>query len=196
MYLSRISLNIKRRETMRALASPQLMHGAVERSFEGDRLRNLWRIDWLGDVCYLLVLSAKQPDFTHIADQFGYLDEAWETKNYDTLLARLKVGESWRFRLRANPIRSSFKEKDETTGRGKVFAHVTQEQQRKWLIMRANTCGFKLEENEFDVMHTEWKKFYKGQNSKHNIMIRSRAGKSLRVWSFDDCTLKEGVWDG
>ena len=74
MYLSRVMLNVNRRETMRALASPQLLHGAVEHSFTGNRQRKLWRVDWLGDNCYLLVLSAERPNFTHIAEEFGYTD--------------------------------------------------------------------------------------------------------------------------
>ena len=177
MYLSRIALDTKKRETMRALALPQLLHGAVEQSFEGSRQRNLWRIDWLDDVCYLLVLSAERPDFSHVAEQFGYPDSErrWETQDYDLLLERLKSGQIWRFRLRANPVRSSSKEKDEALGRGKVFAHVTQEQQRQWLITRAEACGFTLEENSFDIVHTQWMKFHKGRDGSREITLRTAA---------------------
>lgn len=185
MYLSRIALNVKRRDTMKALASPQLMHGAVENSFVGERQRNLWRTDWLEDTCYLLVLSEGEPDFTNLVKHFGCPNstKSWETKDYEPLMTRLKIGDSWRFRLRANPIRSSFKEKDEPSGRGKVFAHVTQEQQRQWLFMRAEKCGFKLRENEFDVVHTEWRKFPKNQNGKHHVTLRTATFEGLLVIS-------------
>lgn len=175
MYLSRIALNAKRRETMQALSSPQLLHGAVEQSFDGDRQRNLWRIDWLNNICYLLVLSTEKADFSHIVNQFGYPDSEWEweTKNYEPLLTRLKPRQVWQFRLCANPVHSSFREKDAESGRGKVFAHVTQEQQRQWLLTRAETCGFLLEEDAFDIINTQWLKFNKGENGGHKVTLRT-----------------------
>lgn len=175
MYLSRIMLDAKKRETMRALSSPHILHGAVEQSFAVKNRRKLWRIDWLNDACYLLVLSEEEPDFTHIANQFGYMssESLWETKDYHLLLSRLQVGQDWHFRLCANPTRSSFQEKDEASGRGKVFAHVTQDQQRQWLFLKAEPCGFQLEENEFDVVHTQWFKFTKGKDSNRNVTLRT-----------------------
>ncbi len=181
MYLSRIALNAKRRETMQALVIPPLMHGAVEQSFKGDRQRNLWRVDWLSDNCFLLVLSGEQSDFTHLVGQFGYTDheQGWETKDYRPLLTKLKEGDSWKFRLRANPTQSSFKEKDEGTGRGKVHAHVTQEQQRQWLMKRSENCGFKLNEETFDVTHTQWEKFPKSRKGTSEVTIRTATFEGL-----------------
>lgn len=179
MYLSRIPLNVKRRDTMRALASPHVLHGAVESGFPrspgGTRERVLWRVDYLEDTCFLLALSVERPDFQHIANHFGYphREPRWETKNYNLLLARLQSGQVWRFRLRANPVHSSCKEKDQTSGRGKVFAHVTQEQQKHWLLSRAQACGFSLDENAFDVAHTEWKKFRKAKGCSHEVTLRT-----------------------
>ena len=46
-----------------------------------------------------------------------------------------------------------------------MFAHVTQDQQKQWLLKRAENCGFLLDENAFNVVHTQWLKFTKGQNS-------------------------------
>lgn len=181
MYLSRIALNAKRRETMQALAMPPLMHGAVEQSFKRERHRNLWRVDWMRGNCFLLVLSNGHPDFTHLAGQFGYTDydQGWETKNYKPLLTKVKEGETWQFRLRANPTQSSFKEKDEGTGRGKVHAHVTQEQQRQWLMKRSESCGFKLNEETFDVTHTQWEKFPKSRKGTREVIIRTATFEGL-----------------
>lgn len=179
MYLSRIALDTKRRETMRAFVSPHILHGAVESSFphspDRERERTLWRVDYLGEMCYLLILSIHRPDFTHMAEQFGYPhpNQQWEIKDYDPLLTRLKSGQVWQFRLRANPVHSSVKEKDEASGRGRVFAHVTQEQQRQWLLKREKGCGFTLDENSFDVVHTEWKKFSKARGSSREITLRT-----------------------
>lgn len=175
MYLSRVGLNVKRRETQQALVLLQLMHAAVEQSFTKHGRRNLWRVDWFENMCYLLVLSEHQPDFSHIVKQFGYGETGgeWETKNYSLLLDRLKEGQTWQFRLRANPTRSSFREKSTRTGRGKVFAHVTQAQQKQWLIDTAAPLGFSVSEESFDIVHTQWDKFSKTRGGKREVTIRT-----------------------
>jgi CRISPR system Cascade subunit CasE len=175
LYLSRVSLNVKRRETQQALVLLQQMHAAVEQSFTEHGHRNLWRVDWFDNVCYLLVLSEHQPDFSHIVERFGYVeaDGDWETKNYSLLLVRLKEGQTWQFRLRANPTRSSFKEKSTETGRGKVFAHVTQTQQKQWLIDKAAPLGFSVSEETFDIVHTQWDIFSKTAGGKREVSIRT-----------------------
>lgn len=181
MYLSRVLLNIRRRETMRALASPQVMHGAVESCFEWDRSSNetrkrvLWRTDYVGDRCYLLLLSEEQPELASIVNQFGFPDQQplGETKPYMPFLEKLRSGQRWQFRLRANPVRSSPVETNERTGRGRVFAHVTQEQQMKWLLDRAEYLGFALEPQDFDVIHTEWKRFQKTSRGQHQVVLRT-----------------------
>lgn len=177
MFLSRVALNTNRRETMAALASPHLLHGAIESTIgksQKQQQRNLWRIDWFESICYLILLSKDHPDLTHIVKQFGYTTKnpQWETKDYNPLLERLKIGDIWRFRLQANPTHSSSREKKEVTDRGKVFAHVTQEQQRQWLMQRAVSRGFSIEEDQFDVVHTEWKRFLKNKNEKHWVTLR------------------------
>jgi len=178
MFLSRVALDLQRRDTVRALASPHVLHGAVEASFSGDdkekRERSLWRIDHLGDLCYLLVLSKDAPHSAAIATQFGYADKdhVWETKCYQALLSGLKQGQVFRFRLRANPVRSSSAEKDPHTGRGKVFAHVPLEQQKAWLLSRAEAHGFTLADHTFDVVHTEWKKFRKAKGAGKEVSLR------------------------
>jgi CRISPR system Cascade subunit CasE len=180
MYLSRIALNTRRREAMNALISPQLIHKAIEDSFDGERKRNLWRIDWYRNTCYLLVLSPERGNFSHIVNQFGYPDSEWqwETKSYEPLLSRLSSDQIWQFRLCANPVRSSLKEKDEDSNRGRVFAHVTQKQQKQWLLNKAEACGFRLEEDGFDVIHTRWLKFYKGSKN-HQVTLRTAIFEGL-----------------
>lgn len=175
MYLSRVGLNVRRRETQQALVMLQLLHAAVEQSFAEHGQRNLWRIDWLENACNLLVLSEYQPNFSQIIERYGYGEDGgvWETKSYNQLLGRLKDGQTWQFRLRANPTRSSFKEKSETTGRGKVFAHVTPDQQKQWLMRKAASRGFALDEEEFEIIHTQWDKFAKTGENKRKVTIRT-----------------------
>lgn len=181
MLLSRVLLNDGKRETMRALASPQVIHGALENSFHSDnskldesRKRLLWRIDYVGNKCYLLLLSEERPNLTLLVRQFGYPDihPQGETREYTPFLEKLSNGQQWKFRLKANPVRNSARETDES-GRGKVFAHVTAEQQMNWLLTRAEGCGLALKPDEFTVMNTDWKKFYKGSRGQHQVVLRT-----------------------
>ena len=168
MYLSRIALNIHRKSTLAALASPQKLHAAVESSFppgpETDG-RNLWRIDKLDNDFYLLVLSNERPDFSHIVEQFGWpgAEQGWETKNYVQFVERIETGQRWQFRLRANPVHSvkpaGGLKAPKPTQRGKVYAHVTVQQQEQWLLERAEKYGFKLQEGSFRVVQREVRQF-------------------------------------
>jgi len=177
MYLSRVELQPERRETMRALAQPQLLHGAIEQSFSGTRERRLWRMDWLNRRCHLLVLSRNEPDFTALLAQFGAPDAQphWETRDYQPLLAKLENGQSWRFRLKANPIHSVHPEGAQTK-RGKVVAHVTPTQQKQWLLTRAQALGIGLDEETFDVVHTQWYTFDKGAHQRVTLRTASFEG--------------------
>lgn len=145
---------------MRLLSSPEFVHGAVEQGFLGAQQRKLWRLDWLSGQCCLLVLSQQKPEFGELVHKYGFPDRQplWEQKDYDRLLSRLKEGQTWRFRLKANPVRSV---KQEGEKRGKPMAHVTPQQQKQWLLERAEKAGFVLLPDEFEVMNTQWMRFYK-----------------------------------
>jgi CRISPR system Cascade subunit CasE len=159
-YLSRVEINVNRRDTIRALSSPQILHAAVAGSFPAEQEpgRTLWRIDTIGAHTYILLLSGAKPDFTHVVEQFGWpaSGQQWGTKNYEILLSRIDVGQTWRFRLCANPTHS---ERSGDGARGRVYAHVTVAQQRKWLLDRAEKHGFALEPDKFDVMSSEPRQF-------------------------------------
>ena len=102
---------------------PNLMHGAVESSFAGERARNLWRIDPLQGKLYLLLVSPAKPDLQGLAQQFGVPGQSGETRDYGPLLGRIRTGSVWRFRLTANPTKSCAG--GDGTGRGAVHAHVS-----------------------------------------------------------------------
>lgn len=133
---------------MRALASPNRFHGAVETSFVGERSRNLWRIDTLGDRTYLLLLSRELPRLDALAAQFGY--GRYETRDYDKLLSRIADGRRYKFRLVANPTFSKSPGKDAAVSktRGRVIGCSTPEFQAEWLCRRAGSHGF-------DVIYTD-----------------------------------------
>ena len=64
MYLTRMELNTKNMDTIRLLGSQEKIHGLVESGFLGERKRNLWRLEYLGDRLYLLILSPDRPDLS------------------------------------------------------------------------------------------------------------------------------------
>ena len=144
--LSRIEINPYRRETMKAMNNPEIMHAAIMASFpsfEMDSQRILWRIDTLGPSTYIIVQSQAKPDFSHMVDQFGWPEsgQKWESLDYDRFLDNLDNGQCWRFRITANPVRSV---PTEGSKRGKVYAHVTVEQQIGWLLQRCEKNGFRI----------------------------------------------------
>lgn len=182
MYLSRIRLNTKKRETMKALANPQCIHGAIEAlnaetddwaesANESKRPRSLWRIDTLNGEMYLLVLTQEAPKLSRAAEQFGYGGISVETKAYAPLLDRIAVGERWRFRLTANPVKS-LKKGDSPESRGKVTALISVGQQEEWLASHAQSYGFMLKPGEFRVTHSQ----------KYNFQKHGR-GKSVSLLS-------------
>ena len=166
MYLSRIKINTARPQTMRALAAPNIFHGAIEMCDE-KRSRKLWRVDTLGGELYLLVLSEDQLDLTNAAEQFGY-DSSFDSKPYDSLLKRIVNGSKWQFRLTANPTVQKY---DDKKGRGKVLAHITTEFQEEWLKKQAEKHGFSLNDDEWLVTGSKWYIFRKNRNSKNTVRI-------------------------
>lgn len=170
MYLTRIKLDTSRRNTMRALVSPNLFHGAIESSEMKGRTRKLWRVDSLHGQNYILILSENEIDFSSVADQFG-TGEQPESRCYDGLLERVGNGSRWRFKLKANPVVYK-KNSDSPKERGKPIAHITSEYQEKWLIYQAEKNGFCLEEGSWLVTESKWYSFKKGTTG-HNIRMLS-----------------------
>ncbi|WP_297202047.1 type I-E CRISPR-associated protein Cas6/Cse3/CasE [uncultured Flavonifractor sp.] len=173
MYLTRMELDVGKRDTRKALLSPSLFHGAIESSFPGERERRLWRVDEYQGKYYLLLLSEQTPDLSHMAKQFGMEenDQPWQTKSYDTLLERIQDGSAWQFRLTANPTKSI--KSSEPGKRGMVCAHMTPEYQLKWLLDRCETHGFSIDPEEVIVAKSQWQRFYKGDQRKRPVSLLS-----------------------
>ena len=166
VYLSRVRLNTEKRQTQIAFASPDRFHGAVERCFDTDcpRKRNLWRIDTLYGMCFLMILSEDRPELQHIREQFGYPGDSDEIKEYDPLLNRIENGSVWHFRLKANPTHTV---KQEGKTRGRVVAHVSEKYEMEWLKRRAEQNGFAVLSEGSCVTGSDWKIFNKsGQHSR------------------------------
>lgn len=147
MHLTRMRLNPTRVTTKRLLASPQVTHALVLGSFpdpsarEGGRV--LWRLD--GDRAHeleLYIASPDRPDLTGIVEQAGWPTRStWDTADYQPFLDRLQDGQRWRFRLTANPVRSSSRGAGR---RGVVSPHRTVGHQEAWFLGRSATWGFAI----------------------------------------------------
>ncbi|WP_203641271.1 type I-E CRISPR-associated protein Cas6/Cse3/CasE [Levilactobacillus andaensis] len=168
MYLSRVEIDSNNRAKTRDLTHLGAYHNWVEQSFPaevaaGERPRHLWRIDQLSGRRYLLVLSEEKPDAEKLVT-YGVQGTVM-TKSYDHLLETLHDGQVLQFRLTANPTHTITKPGER---QGRVVPHITIEQQRQWLIARAEKSGFELIQNisaenpdgqptwSFDIVGREW----------------------------------------
>ncbi|WP_110590207.1 type I-E CRISPR-associated protein Cas6/Cse3/CasE [Microbacterium suaedae] len=153
MYFTRFAINLARRGSRHLVSSPHRLHAAIMAGFPNAEPtpdgRVLWRLDNTAHGAAILVVSPRQPDFTHLAEQAGWpsLDDAWETRRYVKLLDTLEPGLRYRFRLTANPVR---RERRPDGERGKPYGHVTVSQQEKWLLDRADTAGFRVNTSDDD----------------------------------------------
>ncbi|SFW53157.1 CRISPR system Cascade subunit CasE [Ruminococcus sp. YE71] len=114
----------------------------------------------------MLILSEESPDLSGFCTQFSS-EIKWETADYEKLINGIKNGSCKRFRLTANPTYSVSNNKGE---RGKVHAHITPEHQRKWLMNKSTANGFKLSDNNFNIVQSKWKQFYRS-GSKYVTLI-------------------------
>lgn len=173
MYLTRMELDVNKRDTRKALISPNLFHGAIESSFPGGRERRLWRVDKFQGQYYLLLLSTRIPELTKMSKQFGKEKSglSWQSKSYDTLLERIHSDSIWQFRLTANPTKSV--KSSENEKRGTVHAHITPEHQAQWLLDRCEAHGFSVDPEEVVVISSQWQRFYKGSERKHPVTLLS-----------------------
>lgn len=157
MYLTRIPIDISHRKGAQFASSPYRIHAAVEASFpehakrvcESGRI--LWRLDdanGRGDCLWLYVLSPEMPDCASIVEQAGTpTDCEPQTKLYDNVLNNVSCGQCWQFRLKANPVRKVVLDKGSVPRdgiRGSIQGHVTEAQQRTWLLDRACAHGFEI----------------------------------------------------
>jgi CRISPR system Cascade subunit CasE len=172
MYLSRVEINKQRFETKRALANPQIMDAAIKSCFPASDERILWRLDNIDPTMYILLTSKTKPDFTSFIQQFGWpiSEQNGETKDYDPFLSRIEAGRHWQFRLHANPVH---------TVDDKIYAHVTVEQQKQWLVERAERNGFSFAQVTFgdkvfdsvQVLYRKTLKFRKRPTDKDPVTL-------------------------
>lgn len=143
MFLTRTYLNSRRRGAQKLLGSPQAMHAAILSGFPpGVEIgRPLWRVDRDDKLRpTLYILSETTPDLTHMEEQAAWPSHpSTDSTSYAPLLRSLAVGQTWTFRLTANPTHRA-----DINGVSKVLGHVTVTQQIGWLTDRQATMGISL----------------------------------------------------
>ena len=144
MFLNRIHLDPRCREARRDLSDPYQLHSTLCRVFSGPETKCpkgefLWRLEPETDPTgcpRILVQSRAIPDWAGIRVE-GWLakvDPAFDLK--DRLkLDSLKVGQLFRFRLRANPC---------VTRNGKRLGLLRLEEQEAWVERKGLQHGFSL----------------------------------------------------
>lgn len=180
MFLSRVEKANNNRQQIKSLTHLGAYHDWVEQSFpeemkQGERLRHLWRLDQIGGREYLLILSQNKPDLQALS-RYGVPGTAM-TKTYDQFLNQLQPDELMRFRLTANP---SYAVSHTGEKRGRVYPHVTVEQQRKWLIQRADKAGFKLVSQELSDATDQDDLAFDIVNREHPVLHR-KSGRGVRL---------------
>ena len=155
MFLTRFRFNVARQGARRLLTSPQSLHAAVMCSFAEPLLpgngegRVLWRVDQNSRTETLLYIAGPvRPDLTHLVEQAGWpTTGSWQTYDYTGLLAALRTGDHWAFRLTANPVHSIRRKEGEPTKR---TAHLTPRHQMNWLLAQQERRGFRVLEKPAD----------------------------------------------
>ncbi|MFI9582253.1 type I-E CRISPR-associated protein Cas6/Cse3/CasE [Streptomyces sp. NPDC052236] len=196
MYLTRFRMNTARPGARRLLSSPQALHAAVMSSFPGllpadsdssgsGGPRVLWRLDHnaRADV-FLYIVSPDRPDLTHLVEQAGWPAAAaadpdtpgWQSRPYAPFLDRLAAGDTWAFRLTANPVHAIRRKDGEPTKR---TAHLTPVHQRGWLLdaERQRRSGLRILEKPDDKRllpgGTTYKK-HEHDGDRHELTVRDQ----------------------
>lgn len=104
----------------------------------------LWRVDQDRERTLLYLVSPTAPDFAALAEDAGWpTTERGEVKSYQPLLDTLGAGETWAFRLTANPTHY----RQGKDGRARRVGHVTVGHQEQWLHERADQLGFRVDDD-------------------------------------------------
>ena len=145
MYLHKLVLNLRCREARRDLANPYEMHSTLCRAFSPPEQKCpggtfLWRLETPIDRQsnpHILVQSCITPDWTRINDNnwFEKIPNAPVDIQSQLTLKNLQLGQSFRFRLRANPS---------VCRAGKRFGLFQNEDQIKWFVDKSLKNGFQL----------------------------------------------------
>lgn len=184
MFLHRIHLDPRCREARRDLSDPYQLHSTLCRAFCGpDRKcpegEFLWRLEPETDSAgcpRILVQSWTIPNWSRIGVQrwLARTDPAVDLK--DRLkLDSLKVGQRFRFRLRANPC---------VKRDSKRLGLLRLEEQEAWIERKAQSHGFSLPKlASFDFSESSQRRIDVRVSQEQMLSGKQHAGNGIRVFS-------------
>ena len=189
MRLHRIHLNPRCKEARRDIADPYQMHATLCRAFfpadtpcpAGSLL---WRLEPETDRegrPRMLIQSRETPDWSRIPvpDWLAHTEPGVDLVQ-KLALNTLKVGQAFRFRLRANPCK---------TVQGKRQGLVHPDAQREWLARKGKQHGFALPESvaqgSLDSLQIPEVRGYQDVRVSHEQMLRGsqHGSHAIRVYS-------------
>jgi CRISPR system Cascade subunit CasE len=184
MFLHRIHLDLRCREARRDLSDPYQLHSTLCRAFsvpdkkcpEGEFL---WRLEPETDPTgypRILVQSRTIPDWTGIGvkEWLAKVDPAIDLQ--DRLkLDSLRVGQRFRFRLRANPC---------VTRNGKRLGLLRLEKQEAWIARKGQQHGFSLPQlPSFDLSESSQERVNVRVSQEQMLRGSQHSGNTVRVFS-------------
>lgn len=184
MFLHRIHLDPRCREARRDLSDPYQLHSTLCRAFsEPDKKcpkgEFLWRLEPETDLSgypRILVQSRTIPDWAGIGVK-GWLvnaDPAVDLKGR-LKLDSLKIGQRFRFRLRANPC---------VTRNGKRKGLLRLEDQEVWVERKGQLHGFSLPElTSFDFSESLQRRSDVRLSQEQFLRGRQHAGNGIQIFS-------------
>ncbi|MDO5027513.1 MAG: type I-E CRISPR-associated protein Cas6/Cse3/CasE [Tissierellia bacterium] len=171
MYLSRVEIDYGNRKTAKELSHLGAFHNWVEQSFPKEfeksiRTRKLWRVDDLNNKKYLLIVSQEKPDIG-LLEKYGKKGSG-QVKDYDIFLNSLKEGKKYRFKITLNTTKAV--SEGHLNKRGRVYPITDEFEQLDFLLKRAKKNGFKLEENGFYLLNSDFDYLKKPNEKKLNLI--------------------------
>jgi CRISPR system Cascade subunit CasE len=184
MFLHRIHLDLRCREARRDLSDPYQLHSTLCRAFcEPDKKcpegEFLWRLEPKTDSTgcpRILVQSRTMPDWTNIGVK-GWLANADPSIDLKARLKidSVKVGQHFRFRLRANPC---------VTRNGKRLGLLKLEEQEKWIERKGEQHGFSLPRlTSFDLSESPQERVDIRISQEQMLRGKQHAGNGIRIYS-------------
>lgn len=184
MLLHRIHLDGRCREARRDLSDSYQLHSTLCRAFcEPDRKcpegEFLWRLEPETDPTgypRILVQSRTMPDWTGIGIKGWLADADPAIDLHERLkLDSLKVGQRFRFRLRANPC---------VTRDGKRLGLLRLEEQEKWIEGKAQRHGFSLPRlTSFELSESSQERIDVRISQEQMIRGQQHAGNGIRIYA-------------